>query len=104
MPAMRSVLEHVGCSWRSESRETSVSRRDFASSAAWHDAHGEDFTKCDSWLCVRGATDSRGGSWETSDAAGRVVEPDTSWLGHQKCSSCGRVYDREGIAIRGPGE
>jgi hypothetical protein len=94
-------MEHVGCSWRSESRETSAARHDFASSAEWHDAHGEDFTKCDSWLCVCGVTDSRGGSWVTCDVDGRAIEPDASWLGHQKCISCGRVYNREGYALSG---
>jgi hypothetical protein len=96
------LIEHVGCSWRSEGREAFAARRDFASSAAWHDAHGEDFTKCDSWLCVCGWTDSRGGSWETCDVAGRAMEPDASWRGYQKCTRCGRVYDREGFAINGP--
>jgi phage-related tail fiber protein len=46
-PVMQ-LVEHVGCRWRSESRKASCGRRDFATSAAWHDAHGEDFTKCDS--------------------------------------------------------
>jgi hypothetical protein len=93
------LVEHVGCSWRSESRETLAARRNFASSAAWHDAHGDDFTKCDAWLCVCGATDSRGGSWETTDAAGNTVQPNASWGGYQKCTSCGRAYDRDGRAL-----
>jgi hypothetical protein len=96
------LVEHVGCSWRSESREAFAGREDFAFSAAWHDAHGEEFTKCGSWLCVCGATDSRGGSWETCDSAGRVIEPAADWLGHVKCSRCGRVYDHEGLVIGRP--
>lgn len=95
------LIAHVGCSWRSESRETAIARDKFASGAAWHDAHGEDFTKCDAWLCVCGATDARGGSWETCDVAGRAIEPAEGWLGHVKCTRCGRVYDHKGYAAKG---
>jgi hypothetical protein len=45
------VIERVGCSWLNDNRETSDPRSDFASSAAFHDAPGDDFTKCDS--CMR---------------------------------------------------
>jgi len=93
------AIEHVGCSWLSENRATSIARDNFASSASSHDAHGDDFTTCDSWLCVCGATDSRGGSWETCDTAGRPIEPVRGWLGHLRCATCGRVYDREGYAV-----
>src|SRR5437763_1589933 len=93
------LKERVGCSWLSENRATSAARKDFATSAAWHDAHGEDFTTCDAWLCVCGATDGHGGTWETTDVTGRAVEPIPPWRGALKCTSCGRVYDHEGYAI-----
>ncbi len=98
------VIERVGCSWQNEDRRTSAARRDFADSAAFHDAHGDDLSKCDAWVCVCGKTDPHGGSWETTNRAGRPVEPTTAdWLGYVKCTECGRVFDREGMAISGPG-
>ena len=97
------MIERAVCSWRSEDRRTAVARGEFFDSAAHHDAHGDDLTKCDSWLCVCGKTDSHGGSWETCDESGREVEPTGEWSGHQKCLVCGRVYDREGLAVVGPG-
>jgi hypothetical protein len=96
------VIEHAGCGWRSEDGKTFASRERFAESAAFHDAHGDDLSKCDSWVCVCGRTDPRG-SWETSDKAGMQMEPTSAWAGHLRCTSCGRVYDREGLAVSGPG-
>lgn len=86
------MTERVGCSWLREDRDTSRARRDYPDSAAWHDSHGDDFSKCDSWLCVCGRTDSRGGSWEYDEKSGNVT-----------CTECGRVYDRTGLAIGRPG-
>jgi hypothetical protein len=96
------VIEHAGCSWRSEDRKTSVARERFVESAAFHDAHGDDLTKCGSWLCVCGDSDTRG-SWETTDRQGKPVEPTAEWLGFLKCVSCGRVYDNGGVVVSGPG-
>jgi hypothetical protein len=96
------MQERVGCSWLSEDRATSRARAEAGDSAAWHDAHGDDFSRCDSWLCVCGHSDSRGGTWQTSDAAGKPVEPTGSWAGHIACLACGRVYTRDGVAVRSP--
>jgi hypothetical protein len=93
------MVERVGCSWLSEDRATSHSRAGAPDSAQWHDAHGEDFTRCDAWLCVCGRTDPRGGTWQTSDIAGKPVEPTGQWAGHMTCLECGRVYDRSGLAV-----
>lgn len=96
------MVERAACSWRSEDRRTATARGKFADSAAFHDAHGDDLTKCDSWLCVCGKTDPHG-SWETTNRAGVEVEPTAAdWLGYVKCSECGRVYDREGMVVGGP--
>jgi hypothetical protein len=96
------MQERVGCSWLNEDRATSRARTEARDSATRHDAHGEDFSRCDSWLCVCGRTDSRGGTWQSSDAAGNAVEPSNSWLGHMSCLECGRVYTREGLVVRRP--
>jgi hypothetical protein len=97
------VTERVGCSWQSEDRRTSVARRNFSESAAFHDAHGDDLSKCDASVCVCGKTDPHGGSWETTNRAGELVEPtEAKWIGYMTCTACGRVYDREGVAVRGP--
>lgn len=96
------MIERAACSWRSEDRRTAVARGEFADSAAFHDAHGDDLTKCDSWLCVCGKTGPHG-SWETTDRAGNPTEPSAEWMGYVKCTECGRVYDDEGVAISGPG-
>ena len=99
------MIERVGCSWQSEDRRTSVARRNFADSAAFHDAHGDDLSKCDAWVCVCGKTDPHGGSWQTSNRAGDPVEPTTAdWLGYVACTGCGRVYDERGMAVSGPRE
>lgn len=77
------MIERVGCSWQSEDRRTSIARRNFADLAAFHDAHGEDFSKCDAWACVCGKTDPHGGSWETTNRAGRPCRADDGgmdWL------------------------
>lgn len=96
------MVERAGCDWQSEDGRTAAARHEFANSAAFHDAHGDDLTRCDSWLCVCGRTDPHG-SWATTDRAGKPVEPTTAdWLGYIKCTECGRVYDREGVAVRGP--
>lgn len=96
------MIERVGCSWQSEDCRTSVARRNFADSAQFHDAHGDDLSKCDAWICVCGKTDPHGGSWETTNRAGVALEPTTAeWLGYVKCAACGRVYDHEGVAVRG---
>jgi hypothetical protein len=58
------VIERAACSWMTEDVRTERARREFTESAVFHDAHGDDLSKCDSWLCVCGRTDSRGGSWE----------------------------------------
>lgn len=97
------MIERVGCSWQSEDRRTSIARRGFADSAAFHDAHGGDLSKCDAWICVCGRTDEHGGSWETIDRQGNVMEPTNQWIGYHMCTECGRIYDHEGIAVGGPG-
>jgi hypothetical protein len=94
------VIERVGCSWQREDRPTSTARRDFADSAAFHDAHGDDLSKCDSWVCVCGRTDSRGGSWEQLEVATPVRGGARVQL---RCTECGRVYDDEGVAVTGRG-
>lgn len=94
--------ERVGCSWLSEDPDTAHARHESPKSAIWHDSHGDDMSNCDSWLCVCGQTDSRGGTWETSDERGHPKEPTATWNGHVTCTTCGRIYNREGIAISGP--
>src|SRR5687767_10578033 len=71
--------ERAGCSWFSEA--IGDARSQFPADAAYHDKHGDDLTKCDSWLCVCGHTDSRGGSWETCDETGAPMEPTNDWPG-----------------------
>lgn len=95
------MTERVGCSWLSEDARTAGARRRFADATAFHDAHGDDLSKCDAWLCVCGKTDPHG-SWETTDDAGNPVEPTREWRGHQRCTACGRVYDRTGYAVSRP--
>jgi hypothetical protein len=68
------MIEHAGCSWRSEDGKTFASRERFAESAAFHDAHGDDLTACDSWVCVCGKTDVRGGTWENVESPDSVVQ------------------------------
>src|SRR5438552_1463839 len=97
------VIERAACTWQSEDADTAQARRESPDSAAWHDSHGDDLSRCDSWLCVCGKTDSRGGSWQTSDARGMPMEPTARWSGHVTCLACGRVYSREGVAINSPG-
>lgn len=97
------MIERVGCSWFSEDRQTTIARHQSPRSAAYHDERGDDLTKCDAWVCVCGMTDTRGGSWETTNRAGVPVEPTPSeWLGYMKCTSCGRLYDESGLAVTGP--
>ena len=96
------MRERVGCSWLSEDRATSRARAEAQASAAWHDMHGDDFSRCDSWVCVCGRTDTRGGSWQTCDVGGKAMEPTESWRGHMACLACGRVFARNGLAVRGP--
>lgn len=96
------MIERAACSWRSEDRRTAVARREFADSAAFHDAHGDDLTKCDSWLCVCGKTDPHG-SWETTDRLGHAIEPTSEWVGYVRCTSCGRVYEQDGAVVNRPG-
>jgi hypothetical protein len=67
------MIEHAGCSWRSEDRKTAAARERFAESAAFHNAHGDDLSECDSWLCVCGKTDSRGGTWENVEDPDGIV-------------------------------
>ena len=95
------MIERVACSWHNEDGPTSAAREKFADSAAFHDAHGDDMTECDSWLCVCGRTDSHG-SWEASDKVGKQMEPTGAWAGHLRCTSCWRVYDREGYLVSNP--
>lgn len=93
------MIERAGCSWLSEDRRTDRARREFADSATFHDAHGDDLSKCDSWLCVCGRTDSRGGSWEQLE----VPTPSRGVAKFRvRCTECGRVYDDEGVVVRGP--
>lgn len=97
------MIERAACSWLSEDADTAQARRESPDTASWHDSHGDSLSSCDSWLCVCGHTDSRGGSWDTTDARGLVSEPTASWEGHVKCTNCGRIYNRDGIAISSPG-
>jgi hypothetical protein len=97
------MIERAACSWLSEHPDTAQARRESRDTATWHDSHGDDLSKCDSWLCVCGHTDSRGGSWETTDEKGHRREPTAGWNGHIKCTNCGRVYNRDGIVISSPG-
>jgi hypothetical protein len=59
------VIERAVCSWHSEDQKTFVARGSYADSGSSHDAHGDDLSKCDSWVWVCGKTHARGGSWET---------------------------------------
>ncbi len=93
------MIERAACSWLREDRQTARARREFADSAAFHDAHGDDLSKCDSWLCVCGHTDSRGGSWEQLEIQNPFRGGAKSQL---RCTECGRVYDDEGVVVRGP--
>ncbi|MGH2378292.1 MAG: hypothetical protein ACRDGT_07420 [Candidatus Limnocylindria bacterium] len=73
--------------------------------AAFHDGHGDDLSRCDAWVYACGKTDPHGGSWETTNRAGQPVEPTTAeWIGYVTCTACGRVFDRDGLAVRGPEE
>lgn len=92
------MIERAACSWLSEDHKTFVARGSYADSAAFHDAHGDDLTKCDSWVCVCGKTDSRGGSWETIETGQRTPAASAQ----VRCNECGRIYDDEGIALKGP--
>src|SRR5688500_10743429 len=96
---METMIERVGCSWRSESQSTFLARERSPSTARWHDTHEEDLRKCDAWLCVCGETDPRGGPCEPADPEGRVMEPADGWSGHILCTSCGRLYDRDGLRV-----
>lgn len=91
------IRERVGCGWQSEA--SGSARHAFSESADHHDGHGDDLTQCDSWLCVCGQTDSRGGSWETCDAVGVQMEPNHDWPGNLLCSECRRVYARDGYVL-----
>lgn len=97
------MIERAGCSWQSEDADTAMARRESPDSALFHDGHSDDLSKCDAWLCVCGKIDPHG-SWESTDHDGRAMEPVSSWVGHQKCTACGRVYDYQGIAISGSGK
>ncbi|HZP97050.1 MAG TPA: hypothetical protein VFC31_12010 [Candidatus Limnocylindria bacterium] len=92
------MIERAACSWMTEDRKTERARREFADSAAFHDAHGDDLSKCDSWICVCGRTDSRGGSWEQLE----VAAPRGGAKVNLRCNECGRIYDDEGVVIGGP--
>jgi hypothetical protein len=96
------MIESAVCSWLSEDADTAQARRESPDSALYHDAHGDDLTKCDSWLCVCSRSDSRGGSWETTDERGNPREPTAGWNGYVTCTNCGRIYNRDGLAIKGP--
>src|SRR2546428_11717397 len=95
------MIERAACSWHGEDRQTSVARARYSDAVAFHDAHGDDLGKSDSWLCVCGRTDPHG-SWETTDRSGKPMEPTTKWVGYVKCTECGRIYDQEGFVVRGP--
>lgn len=98
------MIERVACSWQSEDADTAMARRESPDSALFHDnSHGDDLSKCDAWLCVCQSTDSRGGSWETTDELGRLREPTAGWNGHVKCTNCGRIYSRYGESVSSPG-
>jgi hypothetical protein len=79
------MIERAACSWMTEDGRTERARREFANSAAFHDAHGDDLTKCDAWVCVCGKTDSRGGSWETIETGQRTPAAGTQL----RCNECG---------------
>lgn len=93
------MIERAGCSWQSEDADTAMARRESPDSALFHD----DLSKCDAWLCVCQTTDSRGGSWETTDELGILREPTAGWRGHVKCTICGRIYNRDGMSVSSPG-
>lgn len=93
------MIERAACSWMTEDRRTERARREFTDSAAFHNAHGDDLSRCDSWLCVCGRTDSRGGSWEQLEVPILVRGGAKAQL---RCNECGRVYDEEGVVVRGP--
>ncbi len=95
------MIERAACSWLREDRKTATARREFGESAAFHDGHGDDLSKCDSWLCVCGRTDSRGGSWENLPVPSSARGAAKFQL---RCTECGRVYDDEGVVVSGPGE
>jgi hypothetical protein len=90
-----SVIERVGCSWLREDAATARARTEFPDSAEFHGGHGDEMSKCDSWLCVCGHTDSRGGSWED------IPVPRVPGGGKHlvRCTDCGRVYDEDGVAL-----
>src|SRR5688500_18804384 len=89
--------ERAGCSWFSEAN--GHAREQDPASARHHDRHLDDLAACDSWLCVCGGTDSRGGSWETCDETGRPMEPTVEWPGNLLCTACGRIYARNGDVL-----
>ena len=97
------MIERAACSRLSEDLDTAQARRESPDIATWHDSHGDDLSTCDSWLRVCGNTDSRGGSWETTDERGFGREPTAIWEGHVKCTNCGRIYNRDGIVVNSPG-
>src|SRR5438067_8620577 len=94
---MTSIRERAGCSWQSERAHDD--RQRYPNAAAQHDLHRDDLSQCDSWLCVCGRTDARGGTWETTDEQGRAAEPLAGWAGHVSCTECRRVYDPAGFVV-----
>ena len=93
--------ERAGCSWFSEA--LGDARVTFPDAARFHDAHGDDLTRCDSWICVCGVADIRGGGWTACNTDGIPVEPVRGWSGSVMCLTCGRIHDRWGFVISNGG-
>jgi hypothetical protein len=89
--------KRVHCDWLPVAEEN---REAFPDSIKFHEAHGDDLSECDAWVCDCG-NGTGGHGFYPSNELGEEVEPDENWAFSwlSCCAECLTLYNRSGVEV-----
>jgi len=89
------LLPRVSCDWLPTDPQN---RKDFPDSVTFHEAHGDDLSGCDAWVC-----ECKSSEFFPCNKAGQEVGPDKDWHALWCCQACETIYDKNGFELMDAG-
>jgi len=91
------LRKEVHCDWLPVAEGN---REAFPDSIKFHEAHGDDLSECDAWVCDCG-NGTGGHGFYPCNELGEEVEPDENWASCwlSCCAECLTLYNRSGVEV-----